>query len=119
MRTILEPAERLLSEKPKGKNKLYAMHAPEVECIGKGKARQPYEFGMKTSIAITHRSDWSSERVHSPVIQSQLSGIVCHPIQRTGLLTAGGTSTVGCSPVSVVSVMAAAREWSSEAMMQR
>lgn len=35
---------------------IYAIHAPEVECIAKGKARQPYEFGVKTSIAITHRS---------------------------------------------------------------
>ena len=27
------------------------MHAPEVECIGRGKARAPYEFGCKVSIA--------------------------------------------------------------------
>ena len=25
----------------------YALHAPEVECIGKGKAHKPYEFGVK------------------------------------------------------------------------
>ena len=25
--------------------KLYSFHAPEVECIGKGKAAAPYEFG--------------------------------------------------------------------------
>ena len=31
--------------------KLYALHAPEVECIGKGKARSPYEFGCKVSVA--------------------------------------------------------------------
>ena len=31
--------------------KLYSLHAPEVECIGKGKARSPYEFGCKVSIA--------------------------------------------------------------------
>jgi IS5 family transposase len=30
--------------------KIYALHAPEVECIGKGKARVPYEFGCKVSI---------------------------------------------------------------------
>lgn len=29
------------------RNKLCALHAPEVECIGKGKARKPYEFGVK------------------------------------------------------------------------
>src|SRR3546814_81384 len=31
--------------------KVYALHAPEVECIGKGKARAPYEFGCKVSLA--------------------------------------------------------------------
>src|SRR6266404_8913094 len=31
--------------------KVYWLHAPEVECIGKGKARAPYEFGCKVSIA--------------------------------------------------------------------
>ena len=25
--------------------KLYSFHAPDVECIGKGKASAPYEFG--------------------------------------------------------------------------
>jgi len=27
-----------------------------VECIGKGKARKPYEFGVKASLAVTHKS---------------------------------------------------------------
>jgi IS5 family transposase len=27
--------------------KLYSFHAPEVECIGKGKANAPYEFGVR------------------------------------------------------------------------
>ena len=31
------------------------MHAPEVECISKGKARKPYEFGVKVSITTTHK----------------------------------------------------------------
>lgn len=31
--------------------KLYALHAPEVEGIGKGKARTPWEFGCKVSVA--------------------------------------------------------------------
>ena len=34
--------------------KLYSFHAPEVECIGKGKASAPYEFGVKTSIVTTN-----------------------------------------------------------------
>ena len=31
--------------------KVYALHAPEVECIGKGRARTPYELGCKVSIS--------------------------------------------------------------------
>ncbi len=42
-----------MTQKPKDKNKLYSLHAPEAECISKGKARNPYEFGVKVSIATT------------------------------------------------------------------
>ena len=35
--------------------KLYSFHAPEVECIGKGKAAAPYEFGVKASITTNNR----------------------------------------------------------------
>ena len=52
----LTRAERLHRQRPKDTGKLYALHAPEVECIGKGKARQPYEFGVKVSVAISHGS---------------------------------------------------------------
>jgi IS5 family transposase len=44
---------RLIKEqrqRERGK-KLYALHAPEVECIGKGKSHKPYEFGVKVSVA--------------------------------------------------------------------
>jgi IS5 family transposase len=34
--------------------KIYSLHAPETECIGKGKAHKPYEFGCKVSIATTN-----------------------------------------------------------------
>ena len=30
---------------------MYSLHAPEVECIGKGKPHKPYEFGVKVSVA--------------------------------------------------------------------
>jgi len=56
LNTLLDRAERIHKQQPKDKNKLYALHAPEVECIGKGKARKPYEFGVKASIAVTHKS---------------------------------------------------------------
>jgi transposase, IS5 family len=54
LETLLERAERIRTQQPKDKNKLYALHAPEVECIGKGKARKPYEFGVKACVAVTY-----------------------------------------------------------------
>jgi IS5 family transposase len=51
----LERAERIRTQQRSTKNKLYALHAPEVECISKGKARNPYEFGVKVSLAVTHK----------------------------------------------------------------
>jgi len=50
---LLQRTERILNQRPRDKNKLYALHAPEVECISKGKARTPYEFGVKVSVATT------------------------------------------------------------------
>jgi IS5 family transposase len=41
---------RLQDHRQRG-HKIYSLHAPEVECIGKGKARTPYEFGCKVSVA--------------------------------------------------------------------
>jgi transposase, IS5 family len=41
----------------KGQPKLFAWHAPEVDCISKGKAKQPYEFGVKVGIASTLRGN--------------------------------------------------------------
>jgi IS5 family transposase len=51
---VLERVGRLLAQKPQDRDKLYALHAPEVECIGKGKARVRYEFGVKCSLAVTN-----------------------------------------------------------------
>lgn len=39
-------------QRQRGK-KIYSLHAPEVECIAKGKSHKPYEFGTKVSIATT------------------------------------------------------------------
>ena len=43
----------LTQKKRQNAPKVYALHAPEVECIGKGKAHKPYEFGVKVSLATT------------------------------------------------------------------
>lgn len=55
LQTILARAERIRTQQRHDKHKLYALHAPEVECISKGKARQRYEFGVKVSLAVTHK----------------------------------------------------------------
>lgn len=44
---------RLQKKRQEGR-KLYSLHAPQTECIGKGKAHKPYEFGCKVSIATTN-----------------------------------------------------------------
>lgn len=43
---------------PKEPDKVYAWHAPEVECIAKGKAHKKYEFGCKASIASTNKGNF-------------------------------------------------------------
>lgn len=53
---LMGRCERIRSQQPKDKGKLYALHAPEVECIAKGKARTPYEFGVKAVLAVTFKS---------------------------------------------------------------
>jgi len=58
LQTPLSKAHRIVEQAGARKNKsetpkLYAWHAPEVECIAKGKSRTPYEFGVKVGIAAT------------------------------------------------------------------
>src|ERR1700722_4381078 len=47
----LDRAWRIAHQKRGDEGYLYSWHATEVECISKGKARAPYEFGCKVSIA--------------------------------------------------------------------
>jgi transposase, IS5 family len=49
------PASTVRTRQRHDKNKLYALHAPEVECIGKGKARKLFEFGVKTAVLVSHQ----------------------------------------------------------------
>ena len=48
-------AERLVKQRSGDKNKLYSLSEPNVDCISKGKARMLYEFGVKYSLAVTHK----------------------------------------------------------------
>lgn len=53
LKAKLDIAQRLHAQQRDSKNKLYALQAPEVEGLVKGKARTPYEFGVKVSVAVT------------------------------------------------------------------
>lgn len=58
LRELVAMAQRLLEQTRTSKNKIYSVHAPEVECLAKGKAHKRYEFGCKASVATTSRSNW-------------------------------------------------------------
>jgi IS5 family transposase len=51
-------AEQLLRQEKDTPKKLYSLHAPEVECIAKGKAHKKYEFGCKVSVVTTCEEPW-------------------------------------------------------------
>jgi IS5 family transposase len=55
---LLQRAGRLLAQQRADREKLYSVHAPEVECLAKGKAQKRYEFGCKVSVASTSRGNW-------------------------------------------------------------
>ena len=40
------------------KNKVYSLHAPEVECISKGKMHKKYEFGCKASYVTSSQGNF-------------------------------------------------------------
>ena len=49
--------ERVLSQKPKDKNKIYSLHEPQVYCIAKGKDHKQYEYGNKVSVGSTAKGN--------------------------------------------------------------
>ncbi|NIT55894.1 MAG: IS5 family transposase [Aliifodinibius sp.] len=55
---LLLLAERLLNQKRNDSNKIYSIHAREVECISKGKAHKRYEFGCKVGMVTSSRDNW-------------------------------------------------------------
>jgi len=64
--SLLEIAQRIHSQKRTDSGKVYSVHAPEVECIAKGKAHKKYEFGCKVSMATTAKNCWvvGADAVH-------------------------------------------------------
>ena len=67
LQSLMDIGTRIYHQKQKDKNKLYSVHAPEVECISKGKAHKRYEFGCKVSVAATSKGGWflGAMAVHS------------------------------------------------------
>jgi IS5 family transposase len=60
-------AGRVHSQRPGQRGrKVDSIHAPEVECIGKGKAHKPYEFGVKVSVATTEGSGYKQQHGFRP-----------------------------------------------------
>jgi IS5 family transposase len=55
---LLALAKRLHRQRRHDKGKLYSVHAPEVECISKGKAHKRYEFGCKVALGVTSKGGW-------------------------------------------------------------
>lgn len=55
---LLEIAKRIWQQQRTDHHKIYSVHSPEVECIGKGKAHKKYEFGCKVGVVTTSNNNW-------------------------------------------------------------
>jgi len=62
MTRLLQVASRIHTQPRKRSEgdppKLYSVHAPEVECIAKGKAHKQYEFGVKVGVVSTSKESF-------------------------------------------------------------
>ena len=69
---------------PSAPDKIYSWHAPEVECIAKGKAHKRYEFGCKASLASTHASNFivGAMAHHGRPYDGHTLGTVLNQIER-------------------------------------
>ena len=54
----LRLAWRLLTQQRSDADKIFSVHAPDTECIAKGKLRKPYEFGHKVGLVTTAREQF-------------------------------------------------------------
>ena len=55
---LLDRIERIHVQQRHDKRKVYSVHAPEVECIAKGKVHKQYEFGVKVGLVSTSKGNW-------------------------------------------------------------
>lgn len=88
MAVLLGRAKRIEQQKRSDSNKLYSMHAPEVECIAKGKVHKRYEFGCKVVFVTTSASNWvvGAAAVHgNPYDGSTLRDVIVQTDRLTGV----------------------------------
>lgn len=77
LQDLVELAKRIHQQQPHDGGKIYSVHAPETECIAKGKVHQRYEFGCKVVMVTTSGSNWivGIDGVHgNPYDGATLSG---------------------------------------------
>jgi transposase, IS5 family len=58
LQRVLDIAQRIFTQQRHDSPKLYSVHAPEVECIAKGKVHKKDEFGCKVSFTATAQRNW-------------------------------------------------------------
>jgi IS5 family transposase len=88
LQALLEIAKRIHQQQPKDCGKLYSVHAPEVECIAKGKIQKRYEFGCKVVLTTTNSSNWivGINAVHdNPYDGSTLKQAIAQTEKLTGI----------------------------------
>lgn len=88
MEVLLSRAKQIEQQQRNDSNKIYSMHAPEVECIAKGKVHKRYEFGCKVVLVTTSLSNWivGAAAVHgNPYDGATLSDVMTQTSQLTGV----------------------------------
>jgi transposase, IS5 family len=69
---VLSLARRVRDQQARQRGrKVYSLHAPEVECIGKGKAHRPYEFGVTPKAGSSSRMRRRCRAILMTVTRSQ------------------------------------------------
>ena len=87
LRNLLEIGRKIFHQQRTDKNKAYSVHAPEVECISKGKAHKRYEFGCKVSVAATSRGGWfvGAQAVHGNPYDGHTLSDALSQVERMGI----------------------------------
>jgi IS5 family transposase len=85
LQLLLERTGRILKQQRHDTKKLYSLHAPEVECIAKGKAHKPYEFGCKVAVVTTAQTNWviGIEALHENPYDGRTLAPALEQVERT------------------------------------